>query len=165
MSIQRAFEQFGTGFSFLILGSGDPSIEAVLEFLQNNWIGYYNTQIKYNEKLSHQMYAGADFILMPSRVEPCGLNQLYAMRYGTVPVVRRTGGLKDTVKDYGDEGGYGICFNHAGADDIIHAISRAIELYDSKKKLDEVRKRMMLINNSWETSAQKYIDLYNSVIN
>ncbi|MEO6490464.1 MAG: glycogen synthase [Ferruginibacter sp.] len=163
-SIQQAFETYGTKFSFLILGSGEPSIETMLELLQSNWLGYYNTQIKYNEKLSHQMYAGADFILMPSRVEPCGLNQLYAMRYGTVPVVRRTGGLKDTVIDHGDEGGYGICFDHATVDDIVHSIGRALELYENKKKMADIRSHMMTINNSWETSAQRYIDLYSSIL-
>ena len=163
-SIARAFEDLDRKFSCLVLGSGDKTVEAALLGLQNNWVGYYNTQIDYNEKLSHQMYAGADFILMPSRVEPCGLNQLYSMRYGTVPVVRRTGGLKDTVIDFGDEGGYGICFNYATVDDIVYSIHRATELYDDKKKLDELRKRMMQINNSWETSAQKYIDLYDSIL-
>ena len=162
-AITQAFEQLDTKFSCLILGSGDPAVEAALQGLQNNWVGYYNTQIKYNEKLSHQMYAGADFILMPSRVEPCGLNQLYSMRYGTVPVVRRTGGLKDTVIDFGDEGGYGICFNHASVDDIVYSIHRALELYDDKKKMDEIRKRMMQVNSSWETSAAKYIELYKSI--
>jgi starch synthase len=162
-SISRAFWEAGHKFSCLILGSGDPGIEASLQGLQNNWVGYYNTQIKYNEKLSHQMYAGADFILMPSRVEPCGLNQLYSMRYGTVPVVRRTGGLKDTVIDFGDDGGYGICFNNASEDDIVYSIHRSISLYDDKKKMDEIRKRMMQINSSWETSAAKYIELYKSI--
>jgi len=109
------------------------------------------------------MYAGADFILMPSRVEPCGLNQLYAMRYGTVPVVRRTGGLKDTVIDFGEEGGYGICFNNATVDDIVYSINRATELYGDNEKLEEVRKRMMGVNSSWESSAKKYIDLYESI--
>ena len=111
------------------------------------------------------MYAGGDFILMPSRVEPCGLNQLYAIRYATVPVVRRTGGLKDTVIDYGDTNGYGICFNHATVEDIVYSIGRCLELYENKKKLNEIRKHMMGINNSWETSAQKYIDLYQSIVN
>ncbi len=164
-AIASAFQHLSRKFSCLILGSGDPSVERALTSLQNNFAGYYNTQIDYNEKLSHLMYAGADFILMPSRVEPCGLNQLYSMRYGTVPVVRRTGGLRDTVIDFGDKGGYGICFNHATVDDIVYSIHRATELYDDKKKLDEMRKRMMQINNSWESSAQKYIDLYNSIVN
>ena len=74
--------------------------------------GDYNIYIGYNEALSHLMYAGSDFLLMPSRVEPCGLNQLYSMRYGTVPMVRRTGGLKDTVIDFEEPDGYGICYNH-----------------------------------------------------
>ena len=162
-AITMAYDNAGSKFSFLLLGSGEPAIEAALKGLQNNWIGYYNTQLSYNEKLSHQMYAGADFILMPSRVEPCGLNQLYSMRYGTVPVVRRTGGLKDTVIDFGEEGGYGICFNNATVDDIVYSIHRALNLYDDKKKMDEVRKRMMKINSSWETSAAKYIELYKSI--
>ena len=131
--------------------------------MQDDWFGYYNSQIGYNEKLSHQMYAGADFLLMPSRVEPCGLNQMYAMRYGTVPIVRSIGGLKDTVIDYGEENGYGVCFNHASVQDIIYSIGRAIDLYENKTNLAKVRKRMMQVNNSWETSAQKYIDLYNSI--
>lgn len=162
-AITRAFYEAGNTFSCLILGSGDPGVEAALQGLQGSHIGYYNTQIKYNEKLSHQMYAGADFILMPSRVEPCGLNQLYAMRYGTVPVVRRTGGLRDTVIDFGDENGYGICFNNATVDDIVYSIHRALELYEDKRKMDDIRKNMMQINSSWETSAEKYIELYKSI--
>ncbi|MEJ7680958.1 MAG: glycosyltransferase [Segetibacter sp.] len=98
---------------FLILGSGEADVEWRLNNLTSEFPGNYNALIGYNEKLSHQMYAGADFLLMPSRVEPCGLNQMYAMRYGTVPMVRSTGGLKDTVIDMGDDGGYGIRFIHA----------------------------------------------------
>ena len=162
-AISIAFQEAGENFSFLILGSGEPAVETALGFLQNRWIGYYNSQIGYNEKLSHQMYAGADFLLMPSRVEPCGLNQLYALRYGTVPVVRSIGGLRDTVIDYEDEGGYGICFNNANIDDIVYSIKRALELYKNKKKLKEIRTRMMKLKNSWEVSAQKYIDLYLSL--
>ncbi|MCP9752220.1 glycogen synthase [Ferruginibacter sp. HRS2-29] len=162
-AIIRAYAEHRDKFSFLILGSGDPSVEHELMLLNNRWIGYYNSRMEYNEKLSHQMYAGADFLLMPSRVEPCGLNQMYAMRYGTVPVVRRTGGLADTVKDYGEQNGYGICFNNASVEDILHSMRRALELYSETKKLNEVRLTMMQIKNSWEVSAQKYIDLYSSI--
>ena len=162
-AISNAFEQAETKFNFLILGSGEPAIENALQYLQGKWIGYYNSQIGYNEKLSHQMYAGADFLLMPSRVEPCGLNQLYAMRYGTVPVVRRTGGLRDTVIDFEEKNGFGICFNNASADDIVYSIKRALVLYENKKKLKEIRKRMMQLKTGWEISAQKYIDLYLSL--
>ncbi len=108
------------------------------------------------------MYAGADFLLMPSRVEPCGLNQMYAMRYGTIPMVRNTGGLKDTVKDFGDEGGYGITFNTATVWDITNSVYRAIQLYEQRERLDEIRKYIMQIDNSWEKSAEVYINLYNA---
>jgi len=110
------------------------------------------------------MYAGADFLLMPSRVEPCGLNQMYAMRYGTVPIVRRTGGLKDTVIDYGDPGGYGVCFTRASVGDITHAIYRAIELYSDKEKMKSTRMQIMELDNSWDRSAQQYIDVYESIV-
>ena len=106
------------------------------------------------------MYAGADFLLMPSRVEPCGLNQMYAMRYGTIPIVRRTGGLKDTVKDFGEEGGFGICFNTASVGDICHAVYRAVDLYQQRGKLNSIRKLLMQIDNSWERSVEIYINLY-----
>ena len=163
-AIQWAYSEYGEKFCCLILGSGEPAVEYSLQAIQHRYTGYYNTQIKYNEKLSHQMYAGADFLLMPSRVEPCGLNQMYAMRYGTVPVVRRTGGLRDTVIDFGDEEGYGICFNHASMEDIVHSMGRGIELYQNKAKLKEVRERMMNIDLSWESSAEKYMHLYHSII-
>lgn len=162
-AIHRMFVERGNQFSVYILGSGDKSLEHTLGGMNNNWVGYYNSTMGYNERLSHLLYAGADFLLMPSRVEPCGLNQMYALRYGTVPVVRRTGGLKDTVVDFGDWEGYGILFNHASEEDVAHAMHRAIDLYNDKEKLNFVRKRMMGLDNSWEHSAQKYIDLYSSI--
>jgi starch synthase len=151
--------------NFLVLGSGDFWVERQLEDMKSGLMGYYNSKIGYNEKLSHQMYAGADFLLMPSRVEPCGLNQLYAIRYGTVPIVRSTGGLKDTVIDYGtpDGSGYGIRFNDATIGDITYSIYRAVQLYNQPKRLDEVRVKMMQIDNSWEVSTGKYIELYKSL--
>jgi len=148
--------------NFLVLGSGDPIVESQLSNLQSYFFGYYNSMIGYNEKLSHQMYAGADFLLMPSRVEPCGLNQMYALRYGTIPIVRRTGGLKDTVKDFDEPGGFGICFNEASVGDICHSIYRAVELYDHKEKINAIKKQIMQIDHSWEKSAQIYINLYNT---
>ena len=151
--------------NFLILGSGDYYLEKHFENMRGEFVGYYNSHIGYNEKLSHEMYAGADFLLMPSRVEPCGLNQMYSMRYGTVPIVRNTGGLRDTVIDYGDPGGYGIRFNDATVWDITYSIYRALELYKQPKRFDEVRKTMMKLDNSWESSASKYIELYRQLSN
>jgi len=145
--------------NILVLGSGDPIVEQRLEELKLWFPGNYNAYIGYNEKLSHQIYAGADFLLMPSRVEPCGLNQMYALRYGTIPVVRRIGGLRDTVIDVGD-GGFGICHDQTSVGDVGHAIGRAYDLYQNKKQVKEILKYAMQLDHSWDKAAQQYIDLY-----
>lgn len=150
------------GMNFLVLGSGEKEVESRLTNMQSHFFGYYNSLIGYNEKLSHQMYAGADFLLMPSRVEPCGLNQMYALRYGTIPIVRRTGGLRDTVIDYGEQDGFGICFNEATIGDITNAVYRAVQLYSDKQRTNAIVKQIMQIDHSWEKSAEIYINLYNA---
>ena len=106
------------------------------------------------------MYAGADFLLMPSRVEPCGLNQMYAMRYGTVPVVRSTGGLQDTVVDMGEPDGFGIRFNHASVYDVDYSIGRGAAVYQDKAHLEKMRKHMMQIDHSWESTVDQYTEVY-----
>lgn len=150
--------------SFLILGSGDPSVEGELESVKHQMSSYVNTFIGYSEPLSHLMYAGADFLLMPSRVEPCGLNQMYALRYGTTPIVRSTGGLIDTVTDFGDWEGFGIRFEQATVWDITYSVGRAIDLYENKKELfSEMKNFMMKIDHSWESAAEQYLSLYKSL--
>ncbi len=101
--------------------------------------------------------------MRPSRVEPGGLNQLYSLRYGTVPMVRSTGGLKDTVIDFGDKNGYCIRFNNASVDDICQAIGRAIVVYTDGKKMQQLRKLMMALDFSWDVSAIQYLELYKSI--
>ena len=163
-SIRNSIYQHRGSANFLVLGSGEPEVEWKLDSMKSQFNGYFNTYIGYNEGLSHQMYAGADFLLMPSRVEPCGLNQLYALRYGTVPMVRSTGGLKDTVKDFGDWQGYGIRFNRASVDDITYSVGRAVDLYYNKPDLyNWMRSHMMQLNHSWDASAREYIELYESL--
>jgi starch synthase len=162
-TIEDSFYYIGRKMSFLILGSGFPYIEARLSEMTGLARGDYNVYIGYDEGLSHLMYAGADFILMPSRVEPCGLNQMYAMRYGTIPVVRNTGGLRDTVIDYGDGNGYGIRFNHATVGDMTHGIWRAVELYNQQQKVQDIRSRIMQLDFSWESSVRSYMELYESL--
>lgn len=162
--ISDSFRFVGRKMNFLVLGSGNAQTERGLEDLLHQAVGDYNVYIGYNEALSHSMYAGSDFLLMPSRVEPCGLNQLYAMRYGTVPMVRRTGGLRDTVIDYEDVGGYGICYNHTNAGDVCHAVWRATEMYRDKKKMKAVRETMMQLDFDWKTSTEKYIDVYKQLV-
>ncbi|WP_395053563.1 glycogen synthase [Flavobacterium sp.] len=148
----------------LILGSGDTTLENQFENLKSKYVGNYNCYIGYNEKLAHIIYAGADFLLMPSRVEPCGLNQMYALRYGTIPIVRRTGGLKDTVIDIGD-GGFGICHDNVTLFDINHSVTRAIDLFLDKQKHQNTIKTAMQIDHSWNLVAQEYIAVYKSLMN
>ncbi len=149
--------------NILILGSGDPEVEAQLKSLNIPFKNSYNSYIGYDENLAHQMYAGSDFLLMPSRVEPCGLNQMYALRYGTIPVVRRIGGLKDTVIDIGD-GGFGICHDQASVEDVVYSIGRAVEYYKDQKEFKRIRKKCMQIDHSWDKSANEYLSLYKSLI-
>jgi starch synthase len=149
--------------NILILGSGDPEVERHLQRLTPIYKGNYNAYIGYNEQVSHQIYAGTDFLLMPSRVEPCGLNQMYALRYGTVPIVRRTGGLKDTIIDIGDFG-YGICHDQASVEDVVYSIGRGIGLYKDEENMDKVIKTGMKINHSWEKVANTYLEVYKELI-
>jgi starch synthase len=162
--IGDSFWHIGRRMNFLVLGSGNPHTERELERMLDFASGDYAVYVGYNEALSHLMYAGSDFLLMPSRVEPCGLNQLYSMRYGTVPMVRRTGGLKDTVIDFEDTGGYGICYNYTATGDISQAVWRAVELFRNKKKLNANREKMMTLDFDWKTSVQKYIKVYEQLI-
>ncbi len=148
--------------SILLLGSGNTDVENELEILKEKYKGTYNTFIGYDEKLSHIMYAGADFLLMPSRVEPCGLNQMYALRYGTIPIVRSIGGLKDTVIDI-NENGFGILHQNVSISDMVYALKRGEELYQNMPKLKKIRNSIMNINHSWETSAKTYVNLYKSL--
>lgn len=162
--ISQSIYQSGGAANFLILGSGDPDVEAALTALAERFKGYVNCYIGYSEPLSHIMYAGCDFLLMPSRVEPCGLNQMYALRYGTVPIVRNIGGLKDTVKDFGAEGGFGITMEQSSEGDIAYSIGRAIELYSNHEQFAEIRGQIMNIDHSWDVSAEAYIELYESIL-
>ncbi|MFK5959553.1 MAG: glycogen/starch synthase [Lutibacter sp.] len=149
--------------SILLLGSGNKETEHELNKLKEQFKGSYNAFIGYDEKLSHIIYAGADFLLMPSRVEPCGLNQLYALRYGTIPIVRSIGGLKDTVIDISEENGFGICHKNTSVDDMAKAIERGNNLFNSQLQFKKIRKQIMKIDHSWDASAETYINLYKSL--
>ena len=150
--------------NILILGSGNTEIENQLSHLVTSFKENYNVFIGYNEELAHQIYAGSDFLLMPSRVEPCGLNQMYSFRYGTIPIVRRTGGLKDTVIDIGDEGN-GICHDQASIVDVCYSIQRAVKLFQDKNNFKKIRKKGMNIDHSWERVCQEYIEMYHLITN
>jgi starch synthase len=148
--------------SIIILGEGKTEITSELSSLNIHFKSDLACVTGFDEVLAHQLYAGSDFLLMPSRTEPCGLNQMYALRYGTLPIVRRTGGLNDTVTDIGD-GGFGICHVQPSVKDVTDSMNRAKELYRNKEKLLEIRRKCMRIDHSWNKSAQEYLNLYKSL--
>ncbi|MDB5006723.1 MAG: starch synthase [Mucilaginibacter sp.] len=162
-AMEQSINEHPGKVNFLILGAGDKETEIELLQLKAYYPEQCNVVIGYDEALAHLIYAGSDFLLMPSRVEPCGLNQLYALRYGTMPLVRSTGGLKDTVIDFGDEGGYGIRYDNTSVEDICEAVNRALVLFDNTKQLQALRKIMMTLDFSWDRSAAEYNDLYKSL--
>ncbi len=149
--------------NFILLGTGDPQLHQIFASMAGDHVGYFDATLEYNEKLAHQIYAGSDFILMPSRVEPCGLNQMFAMRYGTVPIVRSVGGLKDTVVDISEKEGYGITFEDFSLEAASDAISRAVDLYVDPSHHSEVLSRIMKLDFSWKRSAQEYIKMYKAL--
>jgi len=149
--------------SLLVLGSGEKNTEKSLEDLKPQFEGNYNAFIGYNERLSHIIYAGSDFLFMPSRVEPCGLNQMYSLRYGTVPIVNNVGGLKDTVVDIDDKNGFGICLPNLTVHNALQAIGRAKNLYDNTEFFKKNRNLIMTIDHSWNSSAKAYLNLYKTL--
>ncbi len=150
----------------VILGTGDPRYEAAFRHYESVYPGQVCAYIRYDESLAHQIYAGADALLVPSLFEPCGLTQLIAMRYGTVPVVRETGGLKDTVAKYDpDTGdGNGFTFDDYSADLLLDTVklSRKVYLQD-RDAWDRIVVRDMGKDVSWEHSAREYLDLYKAL--
>ncbi|RYY33514.1 MAG: glycogen synthase [Sphingobacteriaceae bacterium] len=163
-AFDRSLTEHPGKVNFLMLGAGDKEMEEALTALKAKHPEHYAVFIGYDEALAHLIYAGADFLLMPSRVEPCGLNQMYSLRYGTLPMVRSTGGLKDTVIDFGEENGYGIRFNNTSIDDICYSVNRALVLYNNTAHLQKLRKTMMALDFSWDRSATEYMNLYNRII-
>ena len=147
----------------VILGTGDARYEEAFRYYESIYPGQVCAYIRYDESLAHQIYAGADALLVPSLFEPCGLTQLIAMRYGTVPVVRETGGLKDTVEPYNEftGEGNGFTFNYYSADLLLDTVKRCRKVYlEDRDSWDAIVKRDMEKDVSWELSAKKYMDLY-----
>ncbi|GHE23261.1 glycogen synthase [Sphingobacterium griseoflavum] len=161
--IEKIFSNTENKISIFILGSGDDILQENLEELRARYPDLLAAFFGYNEALAHQVYASADLLLMPSRVEPCGLNQLYAMKYGTIPVVRGVGGLKDTVIDVEEDGGYGFVFHGLHVDTAAQAVLRALDVVSNPTVLQKIRQREMSLDFSWDKSAKEYIQLYNQL--
>lgn len=163
--IDQLLRKIKVKMSIFILGSGDQEIQAALQQVLEKYPKQFAVYFGYNESLAHQVYAATDLLLMPSRVEPCGLNQLYALQYGTIPIVRGIGGLKDTVIDMQESDGYGIVFPQANVVDAVEGVIRGLEIVAQADLLSEIRAREMNLDFSWDKSAQKYLDLYTKLLN
>ena len=151
----------------MVLGTGDWQYEEAFRHAQGQYPGRFSAQLTYSAPLSNQIYAGADIFLMPSVSEPCGLSQMIAMRFGTIPVVRETGGLKDTVTPYNKfEGtGRGFTFANISASDMVWVLREAVDLYNNDKKAWKgLQKESMTADFSWKSSAQQYLDIYQRIL-
>ena len=156
------------GARLIVLGSGEPDIEARFRWLGETFREHLAVRIGFDLALSRRIYGGIDLFVMPSRFEPCGLGQLYAMRYGAIPIVHAVGGLRDTVLDPGDAelargGGTGIRFETATAEALASAIARGARLYRDPDAFAKLRRAAMARDSSWTASAQQYVQLYRSL--
>lgn len=163
--VKRVFEELlQADLQFVILGSGEWEFENFFYEMAKKYPQKVGLKIGFDGTLAHRIYAGADIFLMPSKSEPCGLAQMVSLRYGTVPIVRETGGLNDTITDSGNGEGNGFTFKNFNAHEMEDAVWRAIAGYRDKNGWDILRKRCMACNNSWSASAGAYIGLYKELI-
>lgn len=158
-----ALEQMVTDLpiQILIIGTGDKAIEeklTTLDQLHEN----LSVNLIFSNEAAHLVEAGSDFFLMPSRYEPCGLNQMYSLRYGTIPIARRTGGLADSIVDLAESEGTGILFDEMTGSAIYSAVQRAVSIYDSET-ISTIRKRGMAVDFSWINSAEEYMKVYRTM--
>ncbi len=160
--VKAAFEELltTTDVQVAVLGSGEWQYESFFEELAVKYPDKMSLTLGFLPELARKIYAGSDIFLMPSKSEPCGLSQMVALRYGAVPVVRETGGLRDTVSDSGSGDGNGFVFSNYDAKDMLDAVKRACGGYQNKAGWDVLRKRAMACDNSWGKSANDYIRLY-----
>ena len=149
---------------FIILGTGDGKIEEQCRMLEYNFNPHVKSLIMYSEKVAHRLYAAADYLWMPSRTEPCGLNQMYAMRYGTIPIARATGGLVDTIEPFDGNEGDGFLFRDLENYQGMWGFESAGGLFSMSALLSSVRKKIMEKDLSWHQSAAKYFDIYQALI-
>lgn len=166
--IKRMFDEIvgANDVQIVILGTGERDYEEYFTGLSWRFPGRVTVKLEFNKELSKLFYAGADMFLMPSKSEPCGLSQMIASRYGTVPIVRECGGLADTIKAYNeyDETGNGFSFKNYNAHEMKSVIEYALGVYHNKGKWANLVKNVMNTDFSWRVSAKKYIDIYNAML-
>jgi starch synthase len=164
--LAKAFDDMMTmGFGFVLLGFGDEEYHKKLKRFESVYRRRVCVNIKFDNTLAHRIYAGSDFFLMPSQYEPCGLGQLISLRYGTVPIVRATGGLADTVKDFHSETmhGNGFIFTDYTSKALAAALSRAHDVYTQNEVFRQLTEKCMSYDFSWKESAKKYLAMYESL--
>ena len=152
-----------TDLQLAVLGSGDWEYESFFKELAAAFPHKVGLRIGFIPDLARKIYAGCDLFLMPSKSEPCGLSQMVALRYGTIPIVRETGGLKDTITDSGGKGN-GFTFKSYDAYDMLDAIRRALAGYANKEGWQKLVERALKCDNSWGRSAREYISLYEELM-
>ena len=159
--VKRVFEDMlKADIQFAILGSGEWEFETFFYGMKEKYPDKVGLRLGFIPQLAHRIYAGADIFLMPSKSEPCGLAQMVALRYGTIPIVRETGGLKDTIQDSGDGKGNGFTFATYNAHDMLDAVWRSLAGYADREGWEILVKRAMYCDNSWKRSAGEYIKIY-----
>ena len=163
--IRCVFEEIvRSGVKFAVLGNGEKMYEDFFLEMARRYPDRVAVNVGFIPELSHKIYAGSDMFLMPSQSEPCGLAQMISMRYGTIPIVRETGGLRDSVRDNGGVNGNGFTFKTYNAYDMLDAVWRAKADYSDKKRWEELEKRAMDCDFSWSASAETYIEMFNDMI-
>ena len=163
--IRCVFEEIvNMGIRFAVLGSGEKIYEDFFTEMAARYPGKVAVRLGFVPELSHKIYAGADIFLMPSQSEPCGLAQMMSMRYGTAPIVRETGGLRDSVRDNGGENGNGYTFKTYNANDMLDAVKRAVRDFGNKKEWEALIRREMECDYSWSASADIYVELYEELM-
>jgi len=145
---------------WVMLGSGDRRYEDMWRRLAARFPQRVSATIGFDERLAHRIEAGSDMFLMPSRFEPCGLNQMYSLRYGTVPLVRSTGGLADTVKHVSEPDGNGFKFSGYAPADLVSTVRRAVELFRNRVEWGKIQQNGMKLDFSWDASAREYVKVY-----
>ena len=152
--------------AFIVLGTGEKPLEEKLRILSDLYPEKFKLFLTFDDKLAHKIYAGADFFVMPSRYEPCGLGQMIALRYGTLPVVHETGGLKDTIDNYSEitHCGNGISFDEYSADALYKAMEKSVDIFKDKDTFNKLRTVAMNCNFSWENSVNEYLKVYKELL-
>lgn len=163
-------ELMKSNLQMILLGTGDPKYHKIFEDFNNKYPQKFKTYLKFDNKLAHEIEAGCDMFLMPSKFEPCGLNQLYSLKYGTIPIVRSVGGLADSIEDVTEESldkslATGFVFSYYNSKELMKTVKRALDIYNNKK---EVWQKIMLTGMqkdfSWNQSAKEYIKIFSNIV-